>query len=732
MTVGNSALKSDLGPGERLVVATLLLGIAAVLIRFLSGSWAYLNDGSGYNLIFISAALLLVLGAYVSEPFFTRPADAIANALALIVALLGIREPSRFVGYWFIMTGALALLVIAILVVVPPRGKLPRVRAVLYRIVTSVGRSTYLFPILYILALASFFMEKPTEFWAMFTLLIILVARRPLERLVLGASSLLKSSRTRQAKIVGQIVGRLSPRLVAVHRSSGAWVRPGQLVEIPAFGGLSMYGLARYDLHRASGVDTVVEILAEATDARSLDASGVPHVLPLATPLVGDVLEATDRATAFFGTERDNQRLVGFVGPDSRMEALEVEVPESFAPRPDLKIGSVVTVDIRDRPHLYQVIAARTEEERIGGGDARGYLRFSAQPLGQYDTRTREMAPPTWIPEIYSPVDLCPREDGVVPADAIGRLPDTSIPVAILAPNELVTHNTAVLGVLGVGKSSLTFELVQKLVRMTDVRVVCIDVTNEYGAVLPKYISDDIVTDDVHAFDSINGSYNNIVENNAGASGNIGSYQRAIADDLRAFLFSNPASPGQSVDGAARVRVYNPDYHKVSRGEKVGFHVNVVEATQAEKTRVIAEQLFWIVQSLGPSEGMARVLLVLEEAHSLVPEWNAAAHDTDRSAANGTAKVILQGRKYGLGCLVIAQRTASVSKSILNQCNTVFAMRIFDDTGKQFLENYVGRSFADALPTLEERHAVAVGRGLRAKRPLIVGLNDIREVRIAP
>src|SRR5690606_16253788 len=106
--------------------------------------------------------------------------------------------------------------------------------------------------------------------------------------------------------------------------------------------------------------------------------------------------------------------LVGFVAPGSRIESLEVEVPESFGPRPDLKIGSVVTTEIGRVPHLYQVISAQTDEERIGGGDARGYTSFTAQPLGAYDAQTRQMKPPTWIPEIYSPVRLCAREEAEV------------------------------------------------------------------------------------------------------------------------------------------------------------------------------------------------------------------------------------------------------------------------------------------------------------------------------
>ena len=86
--------------------------------------------------------------------------------------------------------------------------------------------------------------------------------------------------------------------------------------------------------------------------------------------------------------------------------------------------------------------------------------------------------------------------------------------------------------------------------------------------------------------------------------------------------------------------------------------------------------------------------------------------------------MILQGRKYGLGSLVITQRTANVSKSILNQCNTIFAMRVFDDTGKGFLENYIGSDYANTLPTLDERHAIAIGKGVRLKQPVILQLND--------
>jgi hypothetical protein len=120
----------------------------------------------------------------------------------------------------------------------------------------------------------------------------------------------------------------------------------------------------------------------------------------------------------------------------------------------------------------------------------------------------------------------------------------------------------------------------------------------------------------------------------------------------------------------------------------------------------------------------AKVCLVLEEGHSLVPEFNNLIVDSDKHAVAGTARAILQGRKYGMGCLLISQRTANVTKTILNQCNTVLAFRTFDDTGMAFLENYLGSDYAHILPSLEERHVVFFGKASCCENPVLMRVND--------
>src|SRR5690606_25431350 len=92
-----------------------------------------------------------------------------------------------------------------------------------------------------------------------------------------------------------------------------------------------------------------------------------------------------------------------------------------------------------------------------------------------------------------------------------------------------------------------------------------------------------------------------------------------------------------------------------------------------------------------------------------------------------TSRAILQGRKFGMGCLLITQRTANVTKTILNQCNTIFAMRTFDDTGKEFLSNYIGNDYAASLASLQPRHAVFYGKASSCENPVLIKLNDREE-----
>jgi len=51
-------------------------------------------------------------------------------------------------------------------------------------------------------------------------------------------------------------------------------------------------------------------------------------------------------------------------------------------------------------------------------------------------------------------------------------------------------------------------------------------------------------------------------------------------------------------------------------------------------------------------------------------------------------------------------------------------MRTFDDTGKDFLSNYIGSEYASILPSMEARHAVLFGKASCCENPVLLRLND--------
>jgi DNA helicase HerA-like ATPase len=381
--------------------------------------------------------------------------------------------------------------------------------------------------------------------------------------------------------------------------------------------------------------------------------------------------------------------------------------------------GTIAETKIGNTEVLYQIIDAKTTEENLEFKDSHGLTIGTAQKLGRYSTTTNELSTVKWLPEIYSPLFLLnPQVVVYNPANFIGKLPGTNYGIAIKDPHELVTHNCAILGILGIGKSCLTFEILSKLLSSTGVKVFCIDLTNQYSRELKKYIDPNLIQEELPqpSRDHLRNNNPTGNSNNPSSWGNEGLYRTTVQTDFAAFIA-----------GTKRVLILNPDIHIVS---KPGSQFNIqhkVDLTPSEKTRIISEVLLTIARNNGETD-KARYLMVLEEAHSLVPEWNSVANEGDKSSTNGIAKVILQGRKYGFGSMVIAQRTANISKSILNQCNTVFALRVFDDTGKQFLENYIGSEYSNLLPTLEERHAIAIGKALKLKQPLVIALNSKDDV----
>lgn len=117
-----------------------------------------------------------------------------------------------------------------------------------------------------------------------------------------------------------------------------------------------------------------------------------------------------------------------------------------------------------------------------------------------------------------------------------------------------------------------------------------------------------------------------------------------------------------------------------------------------------------------------KILVVLEEAHSIAPERSMFGNDKGETQAvvERISQLALQGRKYGVGILVASQRTALISKTVLSQCATIIAHKLVDQTSLSYLENVFGSRYVELVPKLKHRFAVGFGPGILSENPVVI------------
>lgn len=120
-----------------------------------------------------------------------------------------------------------------------------------------------------------------------------------------------------------------------------------------------------------------------------------------------------------------------------------------------------------------------------------------------------------------------------------------------------------------------------------------------------------------------------------------------------------------------------------------------------------------------PEGGRQRpALVVLEEAHSYL---NASDHG---QAAVAVRRLVKEGRKYGLGVMLVTQRPSEIDAAILSQCGTMLAMRQNNATDRAHVmaaleDNLEG--FFGMLSSLRVGEAIVVGEA--ASLPMRIAID---------
>lgn len=671
--------RADLHKHTRGILLVAFLVGLVVLAKMLTGQWF---PRSGDAFWFQPLLLLVILGSFLLEVHFTRPADVVANGLAVVVTLLAFRgADDRFVASEPILYGGLVLVGLALLAILLVNNARPkehwrnRLSRVCYEISVFFGQARVLFSVAFVAAAISFATVGSRDFLVLtaFWGLVIVVGpsgiANLLDTLVRGGVP------TRAPEIVGNAVAVSQPNVTYVDVFKGRKLSQFDVVAL---------GSHRKPAKEQLGLVLNVHALVDGLRARVLTFSSSPmevveggdeHTIYEAPTSVSLISEAT--AKSLMGDTllwHERSRTVGIVRENSDIGTMMFEVVDN-AEHP-LEEGFLVRAASQDKPVIYQIFNARTKSERLERNSESGAVFANATQLGTWDSAQCGFRRHGWVPALNTPVFRVPADEdpeyAIEPHErVVGFVPGTRYPV-VCNLRDLVTHHTAILGITGSGKSWFTYWLIQQLIE-DGTKIICLDFT--------------------------------------------GDYERDLEDLSPVAL--------QATDDEEEMRNHVKTF---AEGDDAVAIMDIGEIGQDLDTLIQTQKFIQAVLDYAIEEpDHPTICLVIDEAHTVVPEpatftgvWG--DYGQSKQVVGKISQITLQGRKYRVGFLVIAQRTANVTKTVLSQCNSIVAFNAYDKTGLEFLSNYVGEKMAGSIPNLKEFQALVVGKAFKSRNPLIVQL----------
>jgi hypothetical protein len=633
----------------------LLVAFCALVAvgRLVTGDFGFLLN----QFWFTAGFFLLLLLSLIDQPHFSKDANIFVNATTAWISLFLVQPPGRNAVWWAFFGWAAYLIVSSYLLMWLRTRKLqsePEAVQVISRVNREIGRPEALFSAFFLwgciqqFGTGSFELGALFLFWAVFMIL-------NLPALAVALETVFGGSKKVERKAAGTLDYVISPRIAAISFGDGLPVDlEGRIVHLKSPKNDVVAEAVVVDDRIVAGKR--IGRLAITTKSESWSEVGAAPGGTITIELqISETMERGNQPISVVDSGSEIGKIIFYVHPNQELQAGEV---------------LWVQKDKKTRA-FYQVISAQVCQSPLPDGNFLHTVKVTAGQLGVWDEKRSRFEPITWVAPAGELVRRCPTQsqgkhsipDGNEP---VGRIPNSDFPVHVSVA-DAITHNTAIIGVTGSGKSYLAFHLIEAMVRCK-IKVLILDLSRQHDLYLTQ-----------HGPTAL----------------------KAVAD-------IKPWLDNESLIGIHQFGVDYGSYPKIT-ADFVTAVFEEMSKTKLERGKDIP----------------ARLCVVFEEAHSLIPEWNQVANQSDTQQVNKTARVILQGRKFGMGALIISQRTANVTKTILNQCNTIFALQSFDQTGLDFLRNYMGEEYSHAISTLPSRHAILVGKASSSARPLLMLVDDM-------
>lgn len=166
------------------------------------------------------------------------------------------------------------------------------------------------------------------------------------------------------------------------------------------------------------------------------------------------------------------------------------------------------------------------------------------------------------------------------------------------------------------------------------------------------------------------------------------------------------------------------------------FNLSDLENNQVRRTLVWAVMEFafdrYKSKHFIMGENAHPILFALEEARTLIPRQEEGSSSGEMNPATRAARfaaqqIATEGRKMGLGMLVISQKPASVDSLTTSQANTLILHRVINPDDQSYIRD-VGESLSnedlEILKTVKEGVAIVTGDALKTRMSPLVKIRN--------
>ena len=137
--------------------------------------------------------------------------------------------------------------------------------------------------------------------------------------------------------------------------------------------------------------------------------------------------------------------------------------------------------------------------------------------------------------------------------------------------------------------------------------------------------------------------------------------------------------------------------------------------------RLMYDSLFW-GRKLEQGARERPLLIVMEEAHNYLGTNN------NNRASSIVRRIVKEGRKYGIGAMIVSQRPSEIDPTILSQCGTTISLRLTNSNDKGIVANTVSDNLSglvNMLPILKTGESIIVGEAVRMPMRVNIQLPEV-------